>query len=380
MSKNLLNIYTGFIVTVLLSTFASAQVKQKDSSVKDAYVISAKAGGVNYVEGKVNIARANGRSDLLLKSDSVEVGDKVSTGANGKAEILLNPGSYIRLAENTNFEFETTSLDDLQIIVSRGNAMIEAITTDEFKVAVNTPKGRFFVVKSGIYRIDVANDGTGRIIVWKGKAQIDNFDSTEVKAGRAAIIDGGQLEIVKFDRDDKDALEAWSKVRAKELAKINSRLQGKDLRNSLLNSFNRSGWNMYDSYGLWVLDSISASYCFLPFGYGWSSPYGYGFGRDIWRYRLPYYIYQPPTQTIVRNSGDGIVPATEIQRRRRMTDDLSGSTPPFRRLERDFRSSPVDQNNDFSPSFSMPSRQVAPAPVVSLPTRAPSSRSIRIDQ
>ncbi|MDQ3372527.1 MAG: FecR family protein [Acidobacteriota bacterium] len=362
MSKNLLSVFTVCVVMVLLSTFGDAQVKVQDSSVKNLYVISAKAGGVNYVEGKVSNARANGRSGLLLKSDTVEVGDKISTGINGKAEILLNPGSYIRLAENTNFEFETTSLDDLQLNISRGSAMIEAITTDEFKVAVNTPKGRFFVVKSGVYRIDVANDGAGRVGVWKGKVQIDNFDSTEIKGGRAAIIDGGQVEVVKFDRDEKDALETWSKVRAKELAKVNSRLQqSRDIRNSLLSSFNRRGWSLYDSYGLWVRDSFSSSYCFLPFGYGWSSPYGYGFGRDIWHYRLPTYIYQQPTP-IVNNGGGRTLITKNLGIGTPGGEASSDASPPFHRIQRETRTYPVEQNTEFSPSFSIPNRQSS-APV-----------------
>ena len=51
---------------------------------------------------------------------------------------------------------------------------------------------------------------------------------------------------------------------------------------------------MYNSFGLWVYDPQFGRHCFLPFGYGWSSPYGYGFGTDIWWYRLPQAVYYPP--------------------------------------------------------------------------------------
>jgi hypothetical protein len=381
MRKNLLSVFTALAAVILFSSVDFAQNKTADSAVRDLYVISAKAGGVNFVEGKVSNVRAKGRSGLLLKNDTVEVGDKVSTGADGKAEILLNPGSYIRLAENTNFAFAATSLDDLELNLSSGSAVIETITSDEFKVAVNTPKGRFFIVKSGVYRIDIANDGTGRIAVLKGKALLDNFDATEIKAGRAAMLDGGQVEIVKFDRDDKDALEIWSKARAKELAKVNSRLVDRNLRNSLISSYiNGRSWNIYDSYGLWVRDSFSSNYCFLPFGYGWSSPYGYGFGRDFWRYRLPGYFYQPPTNNvIVRNTG-GIVPTvTALPRRGRTERDFNDDAPPFQRIQRGIRTPSADENSDFSPTFSSPGRSAAPAPVYSAPMRAPSSRGSKIE-
>jgi hypothetical protein len=298
MKKNLISVLTFGMLAVLFSSFVFAQNNNKTvSSTSDLYVISAKAGGVNYVEGKVVVAGKNNRSGYLLKGDTVEVGDKVSTGADGKAEILLNPGSYIRLAENSSFEFLTTSLDNLRLKLNGGSAMFEVIADDEFKIAVKTPKADFSIITSGVYRVSVLNDGSGKIAVWKGKAQIGDFNYTEIKAGREAVVNGSQVAIEKFDRDEKDALENWSKTRAKDLAKVNSRLQRQDIRNTLISGFGASRWNMYNSFGLWVFDRSFGSYCFLPFGYGWNSPYGYSYGRDLWYFRLPRVIYtqSPPS-------------------------------------------------------------------------------------
>ncbi len=296
MKKNLISVLTFGMLAVLFSSFVFAQNNNKTvSSTSDLYVISAKAGGVNYVEGKVVVAGKNNRSGYLLKGDTVEVGDKVSTGADGKAEILLNPGSYIRLAENSSFEFLTTSLNNLRLKLNGGSAMFEVIADDEFKIAVKTPKADFSIITSGVYRVSVLNDGSGKIAVWKGKAQIGDFNYTEIKAGREAVVKGSQVAIEKFDRDEKDALENWSKTRAKDLAKVNSRLQRQDIRNTLISGFGASRWNMYNSFGLWVFDRSFGSYCFLPFGYSWNSPYGYSYGRDLWYFRLPRVIYtQPP--------------------------------------------------------------------------------------
>lgn len=295
MKKQLISVLTFGVFIVLFSSLSFAQTNNKTiSATGDLYVISAKAGGVNYVEGKVVVARANKRSGYLLKGDTVEVGDKVSTGADGKTEILLNPGSYIRLAENSTFEFSTTSLDDLQLKLSGGSAMFEVIADDEFRIAVNTPKAKFVIVTSGVYRVSVLGDGTGKIAVWKGKAQIGDVNASEIKGGKAAVVSGNQVAIEKFDRDEKTALELWSKTRAKDLARVNSRLQREDVRNSLISGFGASRWNMYNSFGLWVFEPSFGSYCFLPFGYGWGSPYGYSYGRDLWYFRLPRVIYNQP--------------------------------------------------------------------------------------
>ena len=358
MKKNFMYIVAVGAIALVLSAFAVAQDNRAVSAAGSLYVISANAGGVNYVEGKVAVAQKSGKSGYLLKGDTLEVGDKVTTGTDGKAEILLNPGSYIRLAGNSGFEFTNTSLDDLQVKLTAGSAMFEVITDDEFKFAVNTPKAQFNIVQSGVYQVDVLSDGSGKIAVWKGKAEVGTGKATTVKGGREATVSNGQVAIEKFKRDDKESLAAWSKTRAKELAKVNSRLERNNLRNTLLNSFNNNGWNMYNSYGLWVFDRFSGNHCFLPFGYGWSSPYGFGFGRDIWYFRLPQTIYnQPPP-----NVGNG----RRIDNRERLDRRIE---PPFERVQNDIRRDhQVDRSGetDIAPPSSRPSPRISP-PVVITP-------------
>ncbi len=376
------NSFYVFAVSAFVCLFAASGLAQENKQVSvagNSYVISANAGGVNYVEGKVSVKQNSGRNGYLIKGDKLDVGEKVSTGTDGKAEILLNPGSYVRLAENSSFEFLTTALEDLQLKLDSGSAMFEVITDDDFNFVVNTPKGSFNIIKSGVYRVDVLGNGSGKIEVWKGRAQVgSDANAVEIKSGRTATVNGGQIAVIeKFDRDDKDSLEAWSKVRAKELAKINSRLVRGNLRNTLVSSYNRSGWNIYDSYGLWVYDRFSGSNCFLPFGYGWSSPYGYGYGRDLWYMRLPTYIYyQPPVtnqnpQVGTIRSGSGIPSKTASRRM---------ETPPYQKVQRDISPAPIYR--DDSPSIfnggshfptrsTSPQRESSPAPVLVSPTGRP---------
>lgn len=368
MKKIFLYFFVACFVSLPLSAVVSAQSNRTASSAKDLYVISAKAGGVNFVEGDVTAAQKNNRSGLLLKGDNLEVGQAVATGKTGRAEILLNPGSYVRLAENSSFEFSDTSLDNLQVKLNRGSAIFEVIADDELKITVNAPKASFYIIKSGIYRVDVSADGSGKLEVWKGRAQIGESEKATLKGGRAANIDGSQGAVEKFDRDEKDAFELWSKSRAKELAKLNSRLERQDVRNTLISSFNGRGWSMYDSFGLWVFDPLSRGFCFLPFGYGWSSPYGYGFGRDIWYYRLPRVIYnQPPPIRVNPTAAQD----ARISRRRDVNKGIDDGSrqiaPPFRRIQRDIGRDPMEQESPVRPS-----RRQAPMPIVIAPSRSSS--------
>lgn len=334
MSK-LFRIFVGFSVLTLASAAALfGQDQRLASAAGDKYVISAKAGGVNYVEGKVSVLRRDGRGRLLLARDEVEVGDRVTTAANGRAEVLLNPGSYLRIGGGTSFDFVSTSLDDLKLNLYGGNAMFEIIADDDFRVSVQTPSGQIHLTRSGVYRIDVPADGEARVSVIKGKLFLG--PSTEVKAGRTAVIKNDSAAVAKFDKKNKDELEVWSKIRAKELAQTNSRLQRRGLRDTLLTSFNSRGWNLYNSFGLWVYDPFRLHWCFLPFGSGWGSPYGYYYGSDIWGFGMPRWIYYQPNP--VPPSGTAPSQPKDTVGRQPDNGDTHGRIrPPYKQIENNER-------------------------------------------
>ena len=189
-------------------------------------------------------------------------------------------------------EFVTTSLDALEINVNSGSAIFEVIADTEFRVTVNTPDSRFYLISSGVYRIDVLENGIGKIYVWKGKAQVGNTLATTVKGGRTAVFARTEVNVEKINKKNtENSFDLWSKARAKEIAQINAKLMNREMNRSLMSSFNQNSWSMSSGYGLWVQDPWSRSFSFLPFSYGWSSPYGFGYSRSIWSYQLPNQIY-----------------------------------------------------------------------------------------
>ncbi len=285
--------FIALSLTVTISGLAQEREMIR-SAAGNQYVISANAGGVNYTEGRVVVDRKDTTSGYLVKGQHLKVGDRVKTDSNSRVEILLNPGSYARLGSDTQFEFATTGLDDLQLRLISGSAIFEVYASDDFKVTVLTPGTRFYLIKSGVYRVDALEDGSSRIEVRKGKAQIGSLNAEKLKKARAALVSGGNIEISKFKRKDRDQFETWSRDRAKRLADANARLERKTLRNSLWNSYRSRGWDTFNSYGLWTYSSSFGGYCFLPFGYGWRSPYGFGLNRDLYYFRLPRVVYYVP--------------------------------------------------------------------------------------
>ena len=285
-----------FVVGAFVFGNAAAQTTTQKVSAADKYVISAKAGGVNLTQGSVSTERIDGSSGRLIKGDEIEIGDRVITGADGKAEILLNPGSFIRLGGNSSFKFTSTSLDDLRIEFERGSAIFEVFATEKFRVNIATQKEKIALFETGVYRIDVKADGSGSISVTDGKAALGRISNlTLVTSGKVATFGAGDVTVAKFDSGKRDELAEWSKTRAKDVAKLNASLQNAAFKNTLLSSFNRGSFNMYSSFGLWVLDPFSNSFCFMPFGRGWNSPYRYGYhygGGDVLPIRLPVYVPQ----------------------------------------------------------------------------------------
>ncbi len=356
MNTRLLRVFSLAAMSLMLAMGAVAQSRTIASAAGDKWVISAKAGGVNLVEGQAGVVTSAGRSGMLIKGDSLEVGDTVTTEANGRAEILLNPGSFVRIGGNASFRFESTSLDDLQVRLDRGSAILEVFASKDFAVTVITPASRFLLIETGIYRVDVEPSGTAALSVRKGRAEIAGENDGVVRKGReaTAAVDG-DVAVNRFNRGETDALDEWSKDRAKALARANSELRADDVRNSLMQSFSRNSWNMYSSFGLWVFNPFWGGYTFLPFGMGWNSPYGYGYGYDIWRYRLPRVIYQqqPPTG----------VPSTPGKASRGVAS-ATAEAPPFVKMQSRRSGSNLDVR--------LPQQQ-SPSQVDMGPTRMPSA-------
>src|SRR6185436_9306889 len=78
---------------------------------REKFVISAKAGGINAIAGEASV-HSRGETDWqqLLITDDLEAGDHVRTAFDGRVEILLNPGSYLRLGGNSEVELSNNTL------------------------------------------------------------------------------------------------------------------------------------------------------------------------------------------------------------------------------------------------------------------------------
>ncbi len=291
------------LLPLMLVVFSSAAVAQN----RERFTISAKAGAVNNVTGHVMVTRSGQESQLLSSTDDLAAKDVVTTGATSNAEILLNPGSYLRLAENSEFQFDDISLDHLKLRLVKGSAIIEAtgLADMDLGVKVATPNATFTIIRSGIYRITVERDAS-ELAVYKGRATYGANQADVLKGGNSVRLSNGVAELAKVSKE-KDAFELWSKQRAQLLAKANETLS----RRALSGYLNNRGWDswlwMPHRFGLWTFSSSFGCYTFLPFYYGWSSPYGHYYGSYYWRGG---YYGSNPNPIIVNNPGTSSGPGS----------------------------------------------------------------------
>jgi uncharacterized membrane protein YgcG len=193
-------------------------------------------------------------------------------------ELLLNPGSYLRVAENSEFELTDNSLENLELSLTRGTAIIEATGADETELAINitTPHAKMVIVRRGLYRVNVIPGDATELFVRKGRVLLAN-SHTRVKEGNKVIFSATTFSVAKLERADKrkDNFDGWSKERSRTTALANSKISTRDL-NTFLSGY-RDFWSYAFSArysGLWLFNPRSRCYTFLPFYFGWGSPYG----------------------------------------------------------------------------------------------------------
>jgi len=275
-------------------------------------VISARSGLIHYVEGQVYL----GDQPVETKFGSFpEVKENQQLRIeDGRAEVLLTPGVFLRLGENSSFRMVTNRLIDTRIEFLSGTAIVEAedIGKDN-SVTVVYKDATVHVVKKGLYRLDSAS---GELRVFEGDAEVTAGDNTvEVKDSHLIALD--TLAISRFDKNQTDALDRWSARRGEYVAMANV-----GAANSVRSSLFSGGGGLYGNgggvYGIggmglngmgcggygggnlfnsgWYFNSYFGMYSFVPCMDGaMYSPYGYRFWNpyDVYSASLPGYYYYP---------------------------------------------------------------------------------------
>jgi len=255
---------------------------------REKFVISAKAGGINAITGQASV-HSGGNADWhqLMITDDLNAGDRVRTAYDGRVEILLNPGSYLRVGGNSEVELSNNTLANLEVRLLRGTAIVEATGADglELNISISTPHTKLAIVRQGLYRLNVVPGAATELIVRKGRVILSD-SHTKVKGGNKVVFSSTNVLVAKLTKEekkvkDREEVDVWSKERAQTLAKANRRISDR-MVNSAFASYRISDPFSNGRFGLWFYNSRIGCYTFLPFFYGWGSPYGSSYTTSIY--------------------------------------------------------------------------------------------------
>jgi hypothetical protein len=245
----------------------------------------ARPGSINYAEGQVTL---NGQTIGSRQIGNVEAapGQLLET-QDGKAEMLLTPGVFLRLSDHSAVKMIAPSLTDTRVELVRGNAMVEADqVAKENHIDVMDHGATTLIQKHGIYSFK-ANQPT--VAVFEGEAEVQQDDRTvELHKGKEVAVGSAnpQLKVEKFDvnqAESTDSLYAWSKLRSEYVAEANMSMAQTIVVGSPY-SWYGTGWYWNPWFDSWAF-MPGAGYLYSPFGFGFYSP-GYWGG-----YIAPYYRF-----------------------------------------------------------------------------------------
>ena len=256
---------------------------------------TARPGTINYVEGAVSV-QGQPLDSKDAGNATLEQGQDLST-ANGKAEILLTPGVFLRVDSNSTVKMVNPDLTLTQVEVEKGRAGVEVDEIhDQNDLQVIDAGVTTRLDKKGYYEFDANHP---QAMVFKGMAKTEVADGKwrEIKSHHELMLNGGTSESLAkekpadFDTNQPDDLYKWSSLRSKYLAEANNQIAAEYA------GAYAPGW-YWNPYG-WGYTFIGAGPFFSPFGWGFY-PFGYGgwyggwggwYGAPGWYGHGRYYRY-----------------------------------------------------------------------------------------
>lgn len=230
-------------------------------------------GVINFVEGQAAI---DGRpiTNSSVGKTQLQTGDVLQT-TNGRAEVLLSPGIFLRLSHNSELKLVSPDLLDTRVELEHGSAMVEADQLQKnARIRVEAQGSETTLLKNGLYRFSA---NIPSVAVYDGKAQVmENDREVVVKKGHEVNVTA-PLKSQKFDvkkSEGDDSLYAWSQLRSEYMSEASA---------ATAQTYIVDGWGGWYGPG-WYWNPMWDSYAWLPgdgifwgpFGWGYPSPFFYG--------------------------------------------------------------------------------------------------------
>jgi FecR protein len=235
-------------------------------------------GTLNYVEGQASI-ESQPLDSNSIGSVTLAAGQTLTT-EQGKAEVLLTPGVFLRIGDASAVKMISPSSTDTEVAVERGEATVEvADIYEQNQLIVDEGSSTTRLLKAGLYDFD-ADQGAIRVFSGEASLQSGNQHVT-VKGGHQVILGADKLKARGFDKAAYEGdLYRWSSLRSSYMAEANV-----DIAPTYINA----GWYGPGWIGAgWYWDPWFDGYTFLPGDGFLYSPFGWGFYSPFYAYGAPW--------------------------------------------------------------------------------------------
>jgi hypothetical protein len=261
----------GFLLATALAMPALGDTQPRGTAVP---------GTVNYVEGQVLLG-SQPLDSKSIGSETLEAGQSITT-ENGKVELLLTPGVFLRVGSNSSVKMISPSLINTEIGVEEGEATVEITEIHkQNEIRIDADGVSTQLVKNGFYDFDAARN---LLLVLDGEALVDETGKqVKVKGGHELTLNQDSTKTQKFDKDAYESgdLYRWSSLRSAYLAEANVDAAGEYIAGAGYGP----GW-----FGAgWYWDPWFDCYTFIPGEGIFYSPFGWGFYSPFWAFDAPFF-------------------------------------------------------------------------------------------
>jgi hypothetical protein len=208
-------------------------------SISGQSVVSVRSGVVHFFEGSVSID-GQPLEQKFGRFYDIKQGSELRTD-QGRAEVLLTPGVFLRVDENSSIRMLANRLTDTRVEFIGGTVSVDSSNADAGAPVTVMYKGyevRF--KKPGLYRF---NSAPADLRVESGEAEVAfNNRSTAVTAAQMLPF-ATPLVARSMDQSGDDALDRWTKERSDSIAAGNASAAASD---DLTSALNNPQGNTYD--------------------------------------------------------------------------------------------------------------------------------------
>ncbi len=199
--------YWGARLAIVALSASAAALAQK--------VISAKAGLIYFVEGKVSI-EGSGRLSWGSKTRQLNPGETL-VSERGRAEVLLNPGTVLRLGDASRIRMDSVDLTDTRVTLEGGSAVITVNNPPKLdRIEIHAGSVVVALKGDGVYRFDADGSGVSapRVRVYAGQIEASAPGGATVLASRGQAVNLEDLQRTEVDTREADGLQLWAESRS----------------------------------------------------------------------------------------------------------------------------------------------------------------------